>query len=689
MPAVSVLHSPRDEALGEKIATALSRGGHETRCLKGDPLSGDLLLEDGAAIVIWSNATAKLARLHTQAREALERGALIPVTVGGASAPSGFEALQPVDLSGWGGDDNDPRWRFVLEEINLAMERTLIHDGAVWTEAENAPSCEQPNEEPPSEDDMVEAPAEAPIGLAAGPVEDAAPFGRDDLLMDHDAPASDIVSDDVSAPVAGDAEAAPEPINVEASYKVSVDQYWPDPLVASRKSFRFKPMHVVAGGGVGLFALSAAAMLLAPSILSSNRLAAPNNPAAEEIGSIAFVQPLTPIEDNASLPKPQSDFEVTSYRKGAAPIEELPTDDIASAQTGAVDGAAANLPGASIVAEPIVVAMAGAGALADSFPVASVPVANIVAAEPASIDPAIDDSVAAVVEGDAMEILVAEVTGDAAAATLPAPDLTPAAALLPEDVISRIHLGHYFSDCEACPNMAALPAGSFLLGSPPSEPTRRQDEGPITDITLAKPFAIATREVTYTEWDACVADGGCRDYRPSDMGWGRGERPVANISYEDAKSYVAWLSAKTGKAYRLPSEAEWEFAARGGSRAAFAFGNNVSPETANYNGTYPYFGDAGEFRGRTTPVASFAPNNFGLYDMHGNLWEWTDDCWNDTHAGAPADGAPVILSACGSRVLKGGAWNTGGWRLRSAHRINKRAAARENDIGFRVARDLD
>ena len=127
MPAVSVLHSPRDEALGEKIADALSRQGVETRCLSEDPLSGDLMLEDGAAaIVIWSNATAKLARLHAQAREALERGALIPVTVGGARAPNGFETLQPVDLSGWGGDEDDPRWRFVLEEVTLASQRLRL-----------------------------------------------------------------------------------------------------------------------------------------------------------------------------------------------------------------------------------------------------------------------------------------------------------------------------------------------------------------------------------------------------------------------------------------------------------------------------------------------------------------------------------------------------------------------------------
>jgi len=639
VPAVSVLHSPRDEALGEKIATALLREGHKTRCLGEDPLSGDLLLEDGAAIVIWSNATAKLARLHEQAREALERGALIPVTVGGAHAPEGFEALPAVDLSGWGGDDHDPRWRFVVEELNLAMQRWRTEDGAVWQEAEVSP--------PP----MAEMAEDELHKTEEGP-----PVQADSIQESPDPQSADPV---VEEAFYADA-AADERVHVEASYQLSADNYWPDAPAAPTKSFRFGAMPVVMAGGLGLIAATAAAIIMAPALLSSsNPLAVSTDPdmLRDGFGTVAFVQPISPVEGDVSGLKAQSDFTVTSFREGSEPegmlIEDMSTDELASAQGVAND----ELARADIAA---------------------------VLEEPVRFDSVIDDLASQNSGATAPPVTQAAVDDPGISSDQPV-----LAVQLPEDIVSQNLLEGYFTDCKSCPKMAALSAGSFLFGSGPYEPTRQEDEGPVMDITLARPFAIAASEVTYDQWDACFADRGCREYRPSDLGWGRGDRPVTNVSYEDAQSYVAWLSAKTGKAYRLPSEAEWEFAARGGGDTAFGLGKDVSPSTANFNGNYPFLGEAGEFRGRTTPVASFAPNDFGLYDMHGNLWEWTADCWNDSHASAPVDGAPVILDACGSRVLKGGAWNTGGWRLRSAHRINKRAGARENDIGFRVARDLN
>jgi len=221
-----------------------------------------------------------------------------------------------------------------------------------------------------------------------------------------------------------------------------------------------------------------------------------------------------------------------------------------------------------------------------------------------------------------------------------------------------------------------------------ARPARHISEGPVTPVTVSKPFAIATTEVTFAQWDACIADGGCR-YLPPDQGWGRADRPAVNVSFDDAQAYATWLSQKTGKTYRLPSEAEWEYAARAGSRGPFAIGASLAPTTANYNAHFAYGGKKGEYRKQTTPVASFAPNKFGLFDMHGNAWEWTADCWAESHEGAPQDGSAARSGDCSRRVLKGGAWNTGGWRLRSAHRIGKPRTAREYDNGFRVARDLD
>lgn len=643
MPAVSVLHSPRDEALGEKIADALAREGHATRRLGDDPLSGDLLLEDGAAIVIWSNAAEKLVRLHTQAREALERGALIPVTIGGASAPSGFEALQPVDLSGWGGDANDPRWRFILEEIALASRRALIEDGSVWKEAE----------EQETQTALSEPETDPPIGFVSQRDPQAPPAPS--------CPVPEYAQANETNP-----EFSSGPIEVEANYEVSVDYDWSADAAPKRKPFRFNTGQVAVGGAVALAALALGAVTIAPSIFSP--ASQTEEAAAVDIApSIAFVQPASPVEDEGASSaeiKQQSDFEVTSYR------EDVDPDNVADAAAQSPSLEEASAPAAPILdAEENLLAD---NAAAEEF------VDESLADEERQEEPVLAETEQT--DSDELETLIAAVTSPE---TAPNP-----LADLPEDVRNRINLGNYFADCEACPQMASLPAGSFRFGSPQGEAVRQESEGPVTEISLARPFAIATREVTYTEWEACVDEGGCKGYRPYDMGWGRDDRPVVNVSYEDAQSYVAWLSAKTGERYRLPSEAEWEFAARGGVSTAFSFGGGVSADQANFNANYPYGADKGAYRERTTPAGSFAPNNFGLYDMHGNVWEWTQDCWSPSHAGAPTDGA-AVGGECAANVIKGGAWNTGGWRLRAGHRLFKTKIARENDIGFRVARDME
>jgi formylglycine-generating enzyme required for sulfatase activity len=297
--------------------------------------------------------------------------------------------------------------------------------------------------------------------------------------------------------------------------------------------------------------------------------------------------------------------------------------------------------------------------------------------------PALD---AAAADRDAIKDLIAAVdaetteTGNSAASV--SPEQTTGQA-----VVGDAFKFSTFKDCPQCPEMASLPAGSFQMGAAPGETAQSTSESPQQQVTLGKGFALGTREVTYAQWDACVADGGCAT-APPNHGWGRGQRPVVSVSHDDALAYVTWLSKQAGQPYRLPSEAEWEYAARAGSQTAFATGAGISTAQSNYNGQFPYRGAKEIFRARTVETASFPANAFGLFDMHGNAWEWTDDCWNVSHAGAPADGTPVSGGDCSKRVLKGGAWNTGAWRLRSAHRIGKAKTAREFDNGFRVARDL-
>ncbi len=238
--------------------------------------------------------------------------------------------------------------------------------------------------------------------------------------------------------------------------------------------------------------------------------------------------------------------------------------------------------------------------------------------------------------------------------------------------------GRRFQDCAECPQMVTIPAGSFLMGSPQNEEGRDDDEGPAHRVTLAEPFAVSAYEVTFVEWDACAAYGGCGGYRPDDWGWGRGNRPVINVSWEDAQAYVSWLRRKTGKEYRLLSEAEWEYAARAGTVTRYSFGDYLSPREANYGGT----------AGKTQPVGSYAPNGFGLCDMHGNAWEWVQDCWHNNYAGAPAGGRAWENGDCADRVLRGGSWYFISRDLRSARRFGNDAGSRLDYVGFRVARTL-
>ena len=238
--------------------------------------------------------------------------------------------------------------------------------------------------------------------------------------------------------------------------------------------------------------------------------------------------------------------------------------------------------------------------------------------------------------------------------------------------------GTIFQDCSHCPSMIVVQAGSFTMGSTGGLPA----EKPAHKVTITAPFAIGRYEVTFAEWDACAADGGCA-YVPGDRGWGRGMRPVIDLSWADAHSYVAWLSKTTGQRYRLPSEAEWEYVGRAGTNTAYWWGDAVGSGHA-------LCADCGAPASRSTnPVGSFPPNAFGLYDTAGNVAEWVEDCWTPTYDGAPSDGQAVQTGQCGQRVLRGGSFVNDSRYLRSASRFKYDSNVRYYVNGFRVARDID
>jgi len=253
-----------------------------------------------------------------------------------------------------------------------------------------------------------------------------------------------------------------------------------------------------------------------------------------------------------------------------------------------------------------------------------------------------------------------------------------------------------FKECEDCPVMVVVPAGQALIGSPEDEPERSKNEGPQQRVVIGAPFAVGRSEVTFNEWAACLAEGGCSGYTPGNYEFGEGTRPVIFVSWLHAKAYVDWLSRKTKATYRLLSEAEWEFAARGCGAAAcpstpFWFGRDISRDQANYNWAYSYAGGRTSQRqgfAKTVPADEGRANPFGLINMHGNVREWVEDCWNATLEGLPRDGSPRTTGDCTSRVVRGGSWNDEPSDLRSARRDWLLATDRKKEVGFRVARTL-
>jgi formylglycine-generating enzyme required for sulfatase activity len=238
--------------------------------------------------------------------------------------------------------------------------------------------------------------------------------------------------------------------------------------------------------------------------------------------------------------------------------------------------------------------------------------------------------------------------------------------------------GKVLKDCADCPEMVVIPAGSFEMGS-----NDYDSEKPTHRVTL-KGFALGRTEVTQGQWKSVMGSN------PSQFSSCGDDCPVETFSWDDAKEYIRKLNAKTGKSYRLPSEAEWEYAARAETTTRYPWGNEASHEYANYGKDQCCEGYAsGRDRWvNTAPVGEFSANAFGLYDMHGNVWEWIEDCWNSNYNGAPFDGSVWISGNCSERVLRGGSWTNNSRDLRSASRYGRTPGYRYGNLGFRLARTL-
>ena len=240
--------------------------------------------------------------------------------------------------------------------------------------------------------------------------------------------------------------------------------------------------------------------------------------------------------------------------------------------------------------------------------------------------------------------------------------------------------------------MVSIPGGTFRMGDLSGEGD--DDERPVHTVTVLA-FRMGKYEVTFDRWDACVADGGCGGYRPEDEGWGRGNRPVINVSWDDAQLFIEWLNSKTGGNFRLPTEAEWEYAARAGSTTKYHFGDsesqlcryaNHADDSTDYSNRNKSCSDG--IGKRSAAVGRYQPNAFGLHDMHGNVWEWVQDCWNDSYVSAPTDGRAWTSGDCNQRVRRGGSWyNTSSGGSSSNRAFSDRWDNESSTQGFRLAQE--
>lgn len=238
--------------------------------------------------------------------------------------------------------------------------------------------------------------------------------------------------------------------------------------------------------------------------------------------------------------------------------------------------------------------------------------------------------------------------------------------------------GKTFRDCDSCPKLVVIPTGSYDMGDLIGGGLER--EKPVHRVTIERSFAIGQFEVTFEQWDACLEAGGCT-FRPNDLNWGRGNRALGDVTWNDANDYANWLSCITGARYRLPSEAEWEYMARAGSDSKFPWGNEIGQARArclSCGGGLP----------QVLEVGYFKPNDFGIYDTVGSVGEWVEDCLNNDYSGAPTDGSAWVEGQCNYRIVRGGGWYGDAKFLTSSYRNYKNIDARDDTFGIRVARDI-
>lgn len=616
MPDVFISYNREEREKARLVASALEAEGFsvwwDVALRAGetyDEVTEQNLRTAGAVVVLWSKRSAGSKWVRAEATVGERSSTLVPALIEDCERPIRFELVQTADLRHWQGDRTDPHWRAFMQDIEAAVARRASTAGAAAAPASA------------SQDHSIEAAFWNSIKDGKEAAEFAAYLKRYPHGHFVDLAKNRLAALSPSPAAARPAAAQAGPPRQSATR----------PAAATRKE--------KSGGGLMIAGFAAALAGLLAVVFTLNRgkdevVAAAPSPAVAQTETIETAP--APVETGGPV--------ATAAEEMAGESDEIAALDEAGADA-ASDGAAPD----SVIAETALLAEAAApeetmSGLEETAAAASEP-----APEP---------------EAEAKPIAPASAPSEAVVSPSEAVSETP------RKKVRTPRANKTFRDCPDCPLMMSLPAGDFLMGSPADETGRNAYEGPQHEVAI-KRFAIGVYEVTSAEWNACVADGGCRRVRADDTG----KLPALGVSWLDAKGYAEWLTRKTGRKYRLPSEAEWEYAARAGATTAYWWGEKF---------------DAAKVPARqASAVGSYAPNGFGLYDVLGNAREWVADCYVNNYREAPTDGSAVRDGDCGKRVIRGGSWANSAVDIRTANRSRIDAGTGASYMGVRVAAEVD
>lgn len=630
MPDIFISYNRDDREKARLIANALEAEGFSVwwdAALRAgetyDEVTERNLRTAGAVVVLWSKRSASSKWVRAEATVGERSSILVPALIEDCERPIRFELVQTADLRHWEGDRADPHWRGFMQDVEEAISQR-----ASKAQADNSPSSA-------SDDASIETAFWNSIKDGRERSEFEAylkryPNGHFVDLARHRLAA---LGRPASA-AARSPQSTPRP-------KASAAKPAPAPAPKKENS---GSILMIAGFGVALALVVVVAFILTQKDQGGGGAPAPAKAQAATAGVTTApaegiaqaTEQETPAGEQTKLAAVEGAGSESAARNGAGEAAEA---DMTASATDAMNTSA-----------PDGAAMKEAGEGGDAS----------VSSETASGDS----------ETGADEIAATALEEQKPAAAAGPGDSSGIAAASAPDKTKQSAPGGAFRDCPNCPLMMPIPGGDFMMGSPGDEPGRYAYEGPQHEVTI-KPFAIGVYEVTSAEWKACVDDGACPRARTDDTG----KLPVLGVLWKDCEAYVAWLTKKTGRKYRLPSEAEWEYAARGGSTTAYWWGDKF--DRSKVPSKAP------------KPVGTFAANGFGLYDVLGNAREWVADCYVNNYRSAPTDGSAVRSGDCSKRVIRGGSWVNAPVDIRIANRSRIDAGTGASYMGVRVAAEID